>query len=320
MLTRHHLRSAKESSRRAHAAGLGRVIVLLGAVWALALGVGAHRARAQVGEVFLGLGADVLRYARARSESPMHSLRINGAHFAVTSGMSDDSVDAVLDSFEAQCRRRDGGLGPRARAAHPGVELPASLVDGTLREANDERGFVACLDLGDDRVEAEHALASLARFAETHDLADVGAIHGAFVSRSAEGTHFVTLASEGALDLDDFVPASGDAPGVDMGALPRPLGARRVLSAWEDDEPYGLSLYAGANGALDEVLAEYRSALVARGYHVLEADDRDADARTIVAEGPEGMLLVSVARDSNSDSTQVSVASVEASSRRGVER
>jgi hypothetical protein len=313
-------RTGPEKKRRSKldAHGLARVATLLGFVWIAAMVAGVSIVHAETDETLLGLGRDLMRYEGARSESPSHALRLNGARIHLASGMSDDPVATVLDEFELRCRAHDGGLAAQVEALYAprGVEIPRSLIDGTLRESDAARGFVACLDTRASVISPEDAIAALERFVATHDIAELGDIRYAYAESTEHGTHYVTIASEGALDLDVLFPEVGDVPGNDVPGVPRPVGARRVLAAWEEGAPYGLTLYAGAEGEPEAIVDRMRRGLRRDGFTVIENEYGDEgaaasaiDGTAIVAERADRMVVVSVAR--NSEGALVSVMTIE---------
>jgi hypothetical protein len=285
----------------ARAAAIGRVIGFLSLVWIVASIGAAGMVRADLDEAMLGFGAEMMRLDRARQQSEPAPLTINGARVSVSSGMSDASVDEVLDEVEARCRARDSHLGAQLEpggehgavlAAEAGIEN-AGVLDSTLRESDGERGYVACLDMGPDDVGPEEILARVERFLESGDISDIGHLRYAFAERAGEGSHFVAYWSDGPLNVGEMFPSTGDAPGEDVEGVARPPSSRRILSARADGEPYGLTVYGDSPLSATQLEAFHRRSLLEAGF-VLRDIDGDTDGETVVAayevEGGRGLV------------------------------
>ena len=303
--------------RRLSAAGLARAALFLLTAWALVLAGSVASVRAQVSELLMGLGADVERFAGAEAREEPTDVELNGLVLRMTSVISDRPVSEVLDAAEADCTTRDGRLGEQASELYGehGVSLDAHEYDGTVRDGDGSRGYVACLDMGPERVPADEVLARIQRFLETHDVADVGQLRYVYARREGETTHVLSWESVGSLDLDALMPTEGDAPGADLPRFPRAPGLRRAFTARAGDEPYGLVSYRAESATRDELVRWYRAELPESGYRLLELEEgrmievdgavglvaeeggASIAGRTVVltfAETPEGMGLLTV--------------------------
>src|SRR5690606_14714727 len=124
---------------------LALLLLQLGfSAWAL------RAARASVGEVMLTLGAQLMLYKNARTQSAPRQLVLNGLELDLSTGTSSDPPRAVLDQFAVMCKSRAGHVGQqfdalRGRLAQEGADL--GLLDGVLRAGDERRGVVACLDV-----------------------------------------------------------------------------------------------------------------------------------------------------------------------------
>jgi hypothetical protein len=196
----------------------------------------------------------MMRYTDVVSQDAPRALVLNGQPLSFTAGTSRDPVKVVLDEYARRCAER-GVLGDR----------------GTLREEEGEgerrRGFVACFDAGRP-VGAEETLTRVRAFLETMDLARVGGFRYVYAEPGATLTRFVTLSSDGPVRVDALLPAEGDAPGRDVGGLERPPGTRRLLSAFEAGQPFGLVIYGGGAEPADATAAWYRARLPAAGWTI----------------------------------------------------
>jgi hypothetical protein len=303
--------------RRLSLSGIARAAAFLFTAWALVLAGSAASVRAQVSELLLGLGADVERFAGAEAREEPTDVELNGLVLRMTSVISERTVTEVLDAAELDCTRRDGRLGEQASElyAEHDVSLDPREYDGTVRDGDDTRGYVACLDMGPERVPADEVIARIQRFLETHDVSDVGQLRYVYARRDGETTHVLSWESVGSLDLDALMPSEGDAPGADLPRFPRAPGLRRAFTARAGDEPYGLVSYAADSASRDDLVRWYRAALPEQGYRLLELEDgqmievdgavgfvvEEGDAsiagRTVVLtfdETPEGLGLLTV--------------------------
>jgi hypothetical protein len=241
---------------------------LICSAWAL------HRARANVGEVMLSLGAQLMLYANARTQTPPRQLVLNGLALQVSTGTSRDAPQTVLDAFAAMCKQRAGQL--RATLAAPlarggAIDSDMGLLDGVLRVGNETRGALACLDVGTRELSLEEWVERAKRVAETGDFAQLGALRYVSVQGSEHGSFFVATWSEGSLALAHAFPARGDVPGRDLELVPRPGGARRILSAWESGRTEATNVYLAQRQTPAQLEAFYRRELRRRNFSLLDA-------------------------------------------------
>jgi len=246
-VTMRRARAAAASRARARWAARLRVGLLLAAVAAAAGVVALHTARARAAEGILDVGEGLLTHLGPHRRDPPRELVLNGLVLHVASGSIERPAAAVIDGFSMRCRER----GPRLdrdlmRRGAPGralaAALPRSLLDATLRVQSPGRAAAVCLHTS--RVGFEELGVRLQRFADTGDVADLGDLSFVYAEQHAQRTTYVVLESTGSVPLREMFPESGDAPGRDLSGLPRPEGARRVLSAWQADARPMLAAYA----------------------------------------------------------------------------
>lgn len=301
MTHEHSTRRRLLRSLRQRSVGLARVFALLGFLSAMTLVPWVHQARATLGERFVGLGAAMMRYADAIGHDTPRLLQLNGQRLFMTVATTDDSVAEVLDAYEARCKDRDGRMAERLvreSSADPS-NFDLALFDATIREGNDRKGVVACLDVGDEEMGPREWLARVHRFLETGNLAEVGQLRLVFAEKGYERTRVVAFFTEGDFHALELFPESGDAPGADPEGLPRPRGARRILSAWEEGEPYGLVVYADVEGEVDVAKRRYAAELRDAGFRV--QDDLDPETRSpalLAFHGPREVVVVFCREDS----------------------
>jgi hypothetical protein len=85
------------------------------------------------------------------------------------------------------------------------------------------------------------------------------------VYREGSGARVFTAWTHGTFNVLTMFPKYGDAPGEDLGGVPRPEGGRRTLSAKIVGAPFGINTYE-VLGAPSEVTKEVDTVLLARGW------------------------------------------------------
>jgi hypothetical protein len=161
-----------------------------------------------------------------------------------------------------------------------------------LRSEDEKRGYVACLDLGPEPLDTRQLLRRINAFGQTGDLARLGGLRLAFARADGEGTHHVSVWSDGPLPLLHAFPARGDAPGADPADMPRPPEARRVLSASVGGDDGVLASYH-SDLAPPRLLSRYRAQLEAAGMAVLT----DAGGRSLLVQSASATRVVAITPD-----------------------
>ncbi len=181
-------------------------------------------------------------------------VRINGAELHRASALTAQSTHEVLDRYESYCRDNPGALATAMR------DIPTAMVDraflpkvdpiraSVVRDESGDRGMVVCFasDPATGGEPARSLAERLQALAETGDLSKLGHFRYVFAEKNASGrpgSHVVTFWSDGELNLDKMFPARGDAPGTDSSLVPRPVGARRTLSASVDGSPAAVRIF-----------------------------------------------------------------------------
>ncbi len=262
--------------RREPRASGRRVAALVVAIGALYAAWTIGRVRAQGHERMLALGEGL---SRLTPEAGPRVVEINGARVRVSSVLTDAPLERVIDGAYASCLEapRDAA----ALAAPRDAEAP-SWLDPVTRWQEDGEGFVGCLGAraGSDRWEV---------FARSFDLEDVGGFRYAYAreGRGPDGrprTRVIAVRSEGPFALEAMFPREGDAPGFDLDGVPRPDGARRVLSVREPDVGRALTVHRAPPGR--SLIAGSRAGLERAGWRVRDVQgtlhaDRGADALVV---------------------------------------
>lgn len=295
-----------------------RVVGVLAVVYVIALIFAARQAAAEVDELLLGLGAEMLRFPDS-TQDEVRTVQLNGAAIQMMTGITDRPIDEVLAYFEAKCQERDGGVSETVRRIldeRNDLGIAPSDVDTTLTMNTGSRGFVACLDPGDDvdLSSSETLLARAERALQTGRIGELGHLRYIYVERYTEeqgrfGTHIVSIFSDDDLDVKRLFPERGDAPGTDPEGVPRAEDLQRILSAFEVGKPYGMTLYTTREGNAERLASWYRRELPRAGWGLVEmrpGERVQIDGQHLVT-GVMGERLVTVVVGGVDDLTTVSV-------------
>jgi hypothetical protein len=238
--------------------------------------VSVRSARAQVNEGLRHLARQLMPYAeQGVMESPRRVV-LNGESLYLSMGTTRDGVEAVLDYYEARCARTSGHLTESVRALDhasfnrlwtPGARRAASIE--TVRFGDADGGYVACLDVGEERLTPESILHRAEAMIASGDLSRYGELRYAYVTRGTSGTRILTVATQGRFNVLRLFPDQGDAPGADIPGLARYPQMRRVISAYEDGVPNKLGVYT-VRAPAAQVRSWYRAQMAGRGWAVLD--------------------------------------------------
>jgi hypothetical protein len=252
------------------AARLARVSLFAGLVAAGLQLAAARLVSAGTDRALLDLGAGLARLSEtgSRDGGGGRALELNGLRLRFATGTQAEGVADVLDGAERACTEAGDARFLRGR-------------DG-------ERGFVACLA----RLDAEE------RAALGETAAGCAGYRYVYAQAGAERTQVVRLWTDRPLELERLFPDQGDAPGRDAPGMPRPPGARRVLSAREIGAAQELTIYAGPRAATDELETWYRARLAGLGWRALDpASRRAAPGPRVLVVGRGGALAALVFAD-----------------------
>lgn len=150
-------------------------------------------------------------------------------------GATEDSVQEVLDYFQAKCRevvpRLDSSwIGVTPTAKQDNTSMGIALWNGVFRIQTKNKGVVACLDMGTKTISTGDLIARVRTFLATGEISVIGDMRCTMVTKGQYKTVFVNLWTEGPINIKEMFPQSGDAPGRDFPGVPRPTGLRRALS------------------------------------------------------------------------------------------
>ncbi len=248
-----------------------RAMMLLFAL-TLCAGSALHTARAAFDTQALASTRGLLDIPEAWVRGASRTIVLNGARVRVATGRSQESLHALLDRAESECRERSAGLHARAnRIADRVHQALPPLADGILRSENEREGLVACLELGTDETSFEDLAVRLTEFAEEGDLQALGGVRMVRAEARGDKAFFVSTWNEGRTPLWQMFPETGDAPGIEFADVPRPSGARRVLSTWQEQGAPALNVYESTESA-QPLMQRYLSALSQLGWQGGDAE------------------------------------------------
>lgn len=247
--------------------GIARVAIFLVAVFLVLGAASAHAAYGDMREAALQTGRQLA--SMGQLDAPFHRVLLNGEPIYLSSAMVDESVKEVLDRFEAECISQPGSLPELYKALPKEAKKKLGSDDGAglgiLRTEVDDEGVVACL--AQESQGGWSAMQErLARFAQSGDLGEVGDLRYLYVTRQGARTHVLSVWTQGSFRFSNLVAKEGeDAPGSDARDVPRPLNAKRVLTAAVEGAPYGVRIYNSA-ATSEELRTHYRQELSQYGW------------------------------------------------------
>lgn len=216
-------------------------------------------------------------------DTPGHAdlLTVNGARFEVSTQMSPRAPEEEVARFLKDCDA-DSNDGHGMAFTWPEGHTTLSVCLAPLSTADHEK-----------------LPAKLASAADSGDLSDLGELRMLRAMSSAEGSALVYLRGLGSISLRDMLPQEGDAAGVDLPGLPRPVGGRRLLSALSDSRQQGVAVYQ-VTGDEVEVRDAYRTSLrearlqVETGDPHLQVTSSRGDAYAVGFSHSDGCTQVAV--------------------------
>ncbi len=256
---------------RAHILPCLRVVALALVFSGLAIGLGAHAARARLDGWLFGLCENAAPLTRTLRPSRSQRLHVNGLTLQLTVRTSRDSVEQALDQERRWCSPGPGD-------------------SNALRRATHEHGYLVCFEPRSGALSLGIASDRARAFLEDFDAAHFGTLHFVLVEHQARETLVVHVSSDGPLPLLAAFQNQHDAPGRDLPGVPRPAGSRRALSAWDEDHAQALEIYRAPATGTQALVGSYRAALERAGFRVL-VPHREGSA------GPTLMLARGADRD-----------------------
>jgi len=267
------LRHAKRAARTA-------LVVAASAVVFYALVIAP--ARAEVREQLLRAGSQLLRYEHAKIQDAPRTFALNGSFMQLSAGVTERSLGEVLDYFESHCNASSAevvhqGLGalvpatPAPTPRHGRKPADETLTwESTMRAQGETQGFVACV-AADGGISPDALVARAKRYVDSGDISALGGMRYVYATRHKGRVNYIVFWSDDALSLRKMFPKTGDAEGFDVAGVPRPPGARRMLSAREMGTSYQTNVYTDGSLSVVDTAAFYADKLPQLGWEVMPA-------------------------------------------------
>ncbi len=270
-------------------------IAVLSAIASLCL---LRQARAAVDEAMLGFGSALMEYPGTNGEA-VRRLHLNGARVYFRTQTVEAPSHAVLSHYERLCDGPDPLLG--------------SIATTTVRDA--QRGYVACLDIGDQPLSLEGLVSRFVRFSRTGDLHELGQARYAY-AQPIEGsgdsrTFLLTMWTTTDFNLYDILPSEGrDAGGGDPPQVSRPPNSQRILSSSEVGHSSAVAVFFARASSPSTVERFYREQFRTRGWQILErhvGERLQVDQTTLVTGRRGGETVTVLAHAGPIDRTVVTI-------------
>jgi hypothetical protein len=264
-----------------HAPNVTRVLALGLIVGNVVLAVAVKAAADSTTQNLRAFGRSVLRYSDGRTMNDVRTITLNGAEVRMATGSTRDTVRQVMDFYAARCREIDGGLSAQVREHSPfrhelRRHLPADFNDfmdvneaaTMVRFVTDTEGFIICFDVGRERVDLNQFVTRVIDAMQHGDLTGASDFRYVYAQRPAgdSTTSVVGFWTERSnLNITRMFPTEGDAPGRAVPGLPRPVGMRRVLNAYESGTPLSYTTFVGTT-AIAQLESQLRRDMVSQGW------------------------------------------------------
>lgn len=263
--------TSKRATRRG---SILRVMAYFAVLVLVTLGFAVHTARAEMGQTALELGREMLPLSDVLREP--HRINVNGERAWMSIAPTPYSVKDVLDRFETLCHKEGvKGTWTGAESLPPNAVDPGSFEFSVIRQEQKGEGVVLCFVKGEGTPDG--MLARVTKFRQTGDFAALGKVRYAFASSTKSGTMVASLWTDGSLNIKKMagIGVQGE-PGTDNPDLPRPIDARRILSAGIDGTEYATRTYVSTASPAD-VTQKYEDEMIQRGWMRINPDPNNPD-------------------------------------------
>jgi hypothetical protein len=266
--------------------------------------VTARRVRAEVAETSRATAAAIADLPEL--EGGITRLVVNGESVHVSAAVVPGSVDDLARKIERTCRADVEGL-PGATPDRKRLSIADALLDASRSISTHDGSTTRVVCLADtDETRHRSLTERLTAFANSHDLASAGSLRQFMLTPVATGTRVIAVWLPSRFPIDTAFPETGDAPGSDAVAAPRPEQSRRLLTASAEGHSHVVRVYEMVNAGLSatEALLRYEAALARAGWFPHRQEGRTPGATTF-AFG-ERDLFVQVRADARSGNVFVS--------------
>ncbi|MGB8332663.1 MAG: hypothetical protein WCE62_21240 [Polyangiales bacterium] len=256
-----------------------RLALFLAAVGFAGFSLVLRSVHADVAESLWGLGAEIMQFPGAPQEG-VRRLSLNGAQLSFRTQTVDAALGDVLAHYEALCANRDAQINEQLATvldSHSSARVSRGLLRAITTRAwrNEDAGYVACLDMGDEPRDLGMLVNRLHTWSHSGQLRDLGEPRYILARRvkdqTGEKTFLLTMWADSGLLLDRMLPRAGaDAAGSDPDGVPRPPRSQRILSASEVGQASSVFIYRVVTESHAELESFYRRKLSVGGWSIVE--------------------------------------------------
>lgn len=193
------------------------------------------------------------------AEAQSYRISVNGATLLLArssfTAAEQNGDETLIERMKQSCRPLEHESAPDAL---PLGGMPLLVTRGQGQT------HVACFRLGFPLTLSGFQKA-LQRYQKNGDLSVFGGFQSALLRKDGEHHSLLTVESLGPWVVSRMFPETGDAPGLDPEALPRPIG-RRVLSVLRDSR--AAAVVYESEGSTEQLLVEYEQQLRQAGLSV----------------------------------------------------
>jgi hypothetical protein len=220
-----------------------------------------------------------------------NELRLNGQTVYFATATSDESVNTVLDRFEAHCNRSRAfdAVEWKSLGNVKGDTTPPGMSRmGVVRKQDPAKndGMVLCFTSDHGPKDFLTALNSFGQTGDLHDLGDVRYVHvesramnNPKTKTTTTRTSVQTMWTDGSFNLRTLMgPENQDSVGSDFASLPRPINSIRRFSAEAVGTPYSARVYESSSSA-EVALNDYNTRMLSDNWAIIQSP---------VAEYPQG--------------------------------
>ena len=178
-------------------------------------------------------------------------LMLNGQPLHLSTRVVDEDMDQALSDSLVDCPTRQELGGP---------------------VTNSGRCYTVCIHPPNDVSGGPSLNARLRSFSSSLDMSNLGSFDYTYAEEHGDRTALIHLTSSDDLDVQALLPLEGDAPGVALADFPRPPEGRRILQAYEQGQPYRLTVFARSSHTPAELTRWYQQHTDSQIWHEADVD------------------------------------------------
>lgn len=304
-----------QSSKPSRVARWARLVLYCSAIALVAIFATTRSLAAEAGERSLVFGRQLGKFELFAGRST--DVVLNGQQLTLDTRVVQRPIHDVLNDFASACRAGGERLASEFIEHTGGGKLEVAALQRLLvmrDERADAEGTALCF-AGLGQGSLAELTTRFARFGQTLDLSELGALRYAYLHKTEHGTHVIFVTSAGPLSLEALSPRGDrDVAGPEAIAGARPKDSVRFVSARLANAPKGFTAYRTQHAAA-ESLEDYANQVRAGGYEVLDFAavgggekslglDEGVDLR-VLRKGADTLIATSVPYDAGSFLTVV---------------